>query len=79
MSVEKTKQKAAEVESGNRGSTQGSVSNDARIIRKTLKDKLEGWVRGELLGVQGQVKQLIHEAKSPQNLSLLYEGWGAWY
>ena len=79
MSETKRVQKAAEVESGNRGSAQGSVSNDARIIRKTLKDKLEGWVRGELLGVQGQVKQLIHEAKSPQNLSLLFEGWGAWY
>ena len=49
------------------------------IIRKTIKDKLEGWVAGELLGVQGQVKHLIREAKSPDNLSLLFEGWGAWY
>jgi len=59
---------------------QDSVSNiDARIIRKTIKDKLEGLVCGELLGVQGQVKQLISEATSPNNLSLLFQGWGAWY
>jgi ataxia telangiectasia mutated family protein len=56
------------------------VSNvDARIVRKTIKDKLEGLVRGELLGVQGQVKQLISEATSPENLSLLFQGWCAWY
>jgi ataxia telangiectasia mutated family protein len=56
------------------------VSNvDARIVRKTIKDKLEGLVRGELLGVQGHVKQLISEATSPENLSLLFQGWCAWY
>ena len=55
------------------------ASNDARIMRKTVKDKLEGWVRGELLSVQGQVKHLIREATSEENLSLLYQGWGAWY
>ena len=52
---------------------------DARIIRKTIKDKLEGWSRGELLSVQGQVKHLIREATSPENLSQLFQGWGAWY
>ena len=57
-----------------------SVSNvDARIIRKTIKDKLEGWSYGELLSVQGQVKYLIREATSPDNLSQLFQGWGAWY
>ena len=55
------------------------TSNDARIMRKTVKDKLEGWVRGELLSVQGQVKHLIREATSEENLSLLFQGWGAWY
>jgi len=56
-----------------------SINLDALLIRKTIKDKLEGLVRGELLGVQGQVKQLISEAKAPENLSLLFQGWGAWY
>jgi len=51
---------------------------NARIIRKTIKFKLEGWVRGEFLGVDGQVKRLISEATSPENLSLL-QGWCAWY
>ena len=61
------------------GGDDGMSNIDARIIRKTIKDKLEGWVRGELLGVQGQVKQLISEATSPENLSLLFQGWCAWY
>jgi ataxia telangiectasia mutated family protein len=28
---------------------------NARLVRMKLKEKLEGWDRGELLGVQGQV------------------------
>ena len=76
MSDEKRKEKTHAA-----GGDDSSVSMnlDALLIRKTIKDKLEGLVRGELLGVQGQVKQLISEAKAPENLSLLFQGWGAWY
>ena len=76
MSDEKRKEKTHAA-----GGDDSSVSMnlDALLIRKTVKDKLEGLVRGELLGVQGQVKQLISEAKDPENLSLLFQGWGAWY
>ena len=73
MSDRKRKQRSDAVE-GDSGS-----NIDARIIRKTIKDKLEGLSRGELLSVQGQVKHLIREATSEENLSQLFQGWGAWY
>ena len=43
-----------------------------------MKEKLEGLENGERKSVQGQVQQLLREAQDPDNLSILYCGWGPW-
>lgn len=58
-----------------------SFSRDAaeRTIMR-MKNKLLGCedLSGEALGVEGQVELLINEARSPENLCRLFEGWGPW-
>jgi ataxia telangiectasia mutated family protein len=48
------------------------------LVRMQLK--LDGRVQGgsECLGVEGQVAQLIDQARAPENLSKMFEGWAAW-
>lgn len=53
-------------------------SPDAKLVRRSVQDRLDGWDRGEMLGVEGQVKQLIRDATSVENLSSLFCGWAAW-
>lgn len=43
-----------------------------------FKQKLRGLESGEPLSVEGQVKLLIAEAVSADNLSRLYPGWAPW-
>ena len=46
-----------------------------------MKQKLQGYEgsSGESLSVQGQVKRLIAEAQSHENLCQMYHGWNpAW-
>jgi len=63
----------------NRGSMDNKTCTvDARMVRRVVKEKLEGLDRGEQLGVEGQVKQLIQDATSIDNLSRLFCGWAAW-
>jgi len=51
---------------------------DAKMVRKQVKDKLEGRHRSEHLGVEGQVKQLILDARSEEHLSQIFRGWMPW-
>ena len=59
------------------GSAHTSNADAERAILK-VKEKLEGLENGERMSVQGQVQQLLREAQDPDNLSLLYCGWGPW-
>ena len=57
----------------------GNVSNaDAERAILKVKEKLEGLENGERKSVQGQDQQLLREAQDPDNLSMLYCGWGPW-
>eukprot|EP00965_Chrysotila_dentata_P229730 6197352-Pleurochrysis_carterae.AAC.1 len=68
---EVTARRSAEVFGGNREAARA-------IVRVQLK--LEGGVQGrhDRLGVEGQVRHLIEQARDPKNLSQLFPGWGAW-
>ncbi|KAJ1470172.1 phosphatidylinositol 3 and 4-kinase-domain-containing protein, partial [Baffinella frigidus] len=80
-----TKAKAAQQQAKGSGSTSTSEveevevqSADGRLVRRAFQDKLKGWDRGEMLGVEGQVKQLIRDATDHQNLARIFNGWAAW-
>ena len=49
-------------------------SETQRILMRA-KAKLQGLEYGEPLSIQGQVNQLINEAKDPERLAFLYPGW----
>jgi len=72
------------VESEMNSSIMGSVleeeekTADAKMVRKQVKDKLEGRHKSEHLGVEGQVKQLILDARSEEHLAAIYHGWSPW-
>ena len=38
----------------------------------------QGYENGESLSVAGQVKLLIAQAQSPENLAMMYPGWAPW-
>ena len=45
------------------------------LLRVT--QKLDGYQEGEILSVEGQVQQLLHDAQDEENLSKMYHGWAA--
>ena len=49
---------------------------DATRTLMRVNAKLQGIEYGEPLSVEGQVNQLIHEAKDPERLARLFVGWG---
>ena len=53
---------------------------DAELSLLRMQRKLAGHVSAghESLGVEGQVRRLIDEATSEENLSRMFEGWAAW-
>ena len=51
---------------------------DAKRALMRVKQKLDGYEDGELRSIQGQVQQLLHDARDPHKLALMYAGWAAW-
>ena len=52
----------------------------AELVLLRIQQKLDGRVHGgrERLAIQGQVRQLIDEARDPENSCRMYHGWAAW-
>ena len=66
---------------GGSGSAKGTPPpRDAELSLLRMQRKLAGHVSAghESLGVEGQVRRLIDEARSEENLSRMFEGWAAW-
>mmetsp|Transcript_4934 Transcript_4934/g.15848 ORF Transcript_4934/g.15848 Transcript_4934/m.15848 type:complete len:180 (+) Transcript_4934:1-540(+) len=57
-----------------------SRNQEAERALARVQLKLEGREKGrqERLGVEGQVRQLIDQARDPANLSQMFEGWAPW-
>jgi hypothetical protein len=57
-----------------------AASGDAERVLLRVRQKLQGYEdpEGDAFGVPGQVERLINEATDPNNLCLMYPGWGAW-
>lgn len=57
-----------------------SRNQEAERALSRVQLKLEGREVGrhECLGVEGQVRQLIDQARDPANLSRMFEGWAPW-
>jgi ataxia telangiectasia mutated family protein len=61
------------------GELQGVVQNaDAERALLRVRQKLGGIEDGELRSIEGQVQQLIQDARDPDKLCRLYPGWAAW-
>jgi ataxia telangiectasia mutated family protein len=43
-----------------------------------VKQKLDGYEDGELRSIEGQVQQLLHDARDPHKLAVMYAGWAPW-
>lgn len=59
----------------------GSGSNaEAERTLLRIQHKLEGHAQSssQLLSVEGQVRALLDEARDPENLSRMFDGWAAW-
>ena len=72
---------AAEEDSANvavHDASNEDTNRDATRALLRLKQKLNGIEHGPALSVEGQVNQLINEARDPQRLSQMYHGWAAW-
>ena len=54
----------------------GNLDAERALLRVT--QKLDGYEEGEILSVEGQVQQLLHDAQDEENLSKMYHGWAAW-
>ena len=55
---------------------EGNLDAERALMR--VKQKLDGYEDGELRSIQGQVQQLLHDARDPHKLALMYAGWAAW-
>eukprot|EP00472_Partenskyella_glossopodia_P011822 CAMPEP_0197537620 /NCGR_PEP_ID=MMETSP1318-20131121/57423_1 /TAXON_ID=552666 /ORGANISM="Partenskyella glossopodia, Strain RCC365" /LENGTH=353 /DNA_ID=CAMNT_0043095827 /DNA_START=274 /DNA_END=1335 /DNA_ORIENTATION=- len=53
-------------------------NSDAQRAIFSVKQKLQGIEFGRTLGVEGQIKTLINEARDPNNLHKMFVGWAAW-
>ena len=56
----------------------GTANQDAERTLLRIQQKLEGHVQGNKLSVEGQVRQLLDEARDPEHLSRMFEGWAPW-
>ena len=62
----------------------GSVNREAERALLRIEDKLAGRVASvsagtvEALAVEGQVRALLDEARDPENLARMYDGWASW-
>lgn len=57
-----------------------SSENTTKTLNK-IKEKLQGYedsTSGEQQGVKGQVQLLINSARDPNNLCIIFPGWGPW-
>ena len=53
-------------------------NEDAERTLLRIQNKLQGCEHGEILSVEGQVIQLVNEARDPMRLALMYHGWSPW-
>lgn len=53
-----------------------NISAERALIR--LKEKLQGTEDGSVKSVEGQVGRLIQQARDPENLCRLFNGWQAY-
>lgn len=60
------------------GPPSASETVDASATLLRLRHKLRGTEYGDLLSVQGQVRQLIQEATDEDLLSRMFYGWASW-
>ena len=75
---------------GNAGSAGGgggdagggaALNHEAERALLRIRDKLAGRVMSrsnEALAVEGQVRALLDEARDPENLCRMFDGWAAW-
>ena len=60
------------------------INREAERALLRIQDKLAGRLAGvsagtnEALAVEGQVRALLDEARDPENLSRMFDGWAAW-
>lgn len=65
---------------GRSASSNSSPQVTTKTINK-IKEKLQGYedsTSGEQQGIEGQVQLLINSARDPNNLCMLFHGWGPW-
>jgi hypothetical protein len=53
-------------------------NNKFRKVGKGQVCMIGGTGEGEARGVEGQVHQLLHDARNADNLCRMYVGWAAW-
>ena len=65
---------------GGRGSGVAGTNREAERSLVRIKEKLAGRVAdtSEALAVEGQVRALLDEARDPENLCRMFDGWAAW-
>ena len=51
---------------------------DASRALHRVAQKLDGYEGGELRSVEGQVQQLLQDARDPEKLCAMYPGWAPW-
>lgn len=57
---------------------QGVQNADAERALLRVRQKLDGVEGGEQRSVEGQVQQLLQDARDPDKLCRLFPGWAAW-
>ena len=59
---------------------EAGTNREAELALVRIQDKLAGRVAGtsEALAVEGQVQALLDEARDPENLCRMFDGWAAW-
>ena len=60
---------------------QSSINKNKEAERaiNRIKEKLNGFHNGNLMGIEGHVNVLINEATDTENLALIYPGWSPYY
>ena len=64
--------------SGEKGGVARLWSLDASRALHRVAQKLDGYEGGELRSVEGQVQQLLQDARDPEKLCAMYPGWAPW-
>jgi len=77
--VPKGQQQPAPPSSKGGGAGDDTTNQDAERTLLRIQQKLEGHVAGgDTLSVEGQVRRLLDEARDPEHLAYMYEGWAPW-